>query len=73
MKTTIDIPHNELMDAIRFTRARSKREAVVTALADFNRRQRLAELVAFAGTCPELLTVEELRRERRRGMAVASD
>ena len=34
MKTTIDIPEKELEDAMRFTRATTKREAVVTALKD---------------------------------------
>ena len=66
MKTTIDIPSGELEDAMRFTRAKTKREAVVTALADFNRRRRMAELIAYAGTCPDLMTVEELRADRRR-------
>ncbi len=65
MKTTIDIPENELADAIRFTRAKTKREAVVTALAEFNRRRRMAELVRYAGTCPDLMTVDELRAQRR--------
>ena len=64
MKTTIDIPDNELSDAIRFTRAKTKREAVVTAIADFNRRQRMAELVEYAGMCPDIMTVEELRAQR---------
>jgi Arc/MetJ family transcription regulator len=65
MKTTIDIPDQELRDAMRFTRARTKRDAVVTAIADFNRRRRMAELVARAGSCPDLMTVEELARRRR--------
>jgi Arc/MetJ family transcription regulator len=50
MKTTIDIPDNELRDAMRFTRAATKREAVVKILAEFNRRQRMAELVKYSGT-----------------------
>jgi len=50
MKTTIDIPENELQDAMRFTRATTKREAVVKALEEFNRRRRMAELVKYAGT-----------------------
>lgn len=64
MKTTVDIPEKELADAMRFARARTKREAVVTALRDYNRRKRMAELVKYAGTCEELLSVEELRRQR---------
>ena len=66
MKTTIDIPERELSDAIRFTRAKTKREAVVTAIADFNRRRRIAELADYAGTCPDLMTMDELREQRRR-------
>ena len=65
MKTTIDIPNEELADAMRFTRAKTKREAVVTALSDFNRRRRMAELVKFAGTCPDMMTAGELRGQRR--------
>jgi hypothetical protein len=65
MKTTVDIPEDELQDAMRFTRARTKREAIVTAIAEFNRRRRMAELVRHAGTCPELMTPDELARARR--------
>lgn len=50
MKTTIDIPENELRDAMRFTRATTKREAVVKVLEEFNRRKRMAELVKYSGT-----------------------
>lgn len=52
---------------MRFTRARTKREAIVTAIADFNRRRRLAELAKRAGSCPGLVTAAELQRLRRRG------
>ena len=50
MKTTVDIPENELRDAMRFTKARTKREAVVRVLEEFNRRRRMAELVKYSGT-----------------------
>lgn len=50
MKTTIDIPENELRDAIRFTKAKTKREAVVRVIEEFNRRRRMAELVKYGGT-----------------------
>lgn len=68
MKTTIDIPENELSDAIRFTGARTKREAVVTVIAEFNQRRRMAELAGYAGTCPDLMTVDELLEQRRHRM-----
>ena len=51
---------------MRFTRAKIKREALVMAIADFNRRRRMAELASYAGTGPDLMTVDELREQRRR-------
>ena len=50
MKTTVDIPESELKDAMRFTKAKTKREAVVRILEEFNRRRRMAELVKYSGT-----------------------
>jgi Arc/MetJ family transcription regulator len=72
VKTTIDIPDGELEDAIRFTNATTKREAVVRALEDFNRRRRMAELVKYSGTFSDRFpTNEEIEavdteRSRRR-------
>ena len=67
MKTTVDIPDNDLADAIRFTKAKTKREAIVTAIQEFNRRKRMAELTKHAGTCKDLVSVEELLKQRRKG------
>jgi hypothetical protein len=67
MKTTIDIPESELAEAMAFTRARTKREAVVTALMDFNRRRRMSALVKHAGTCRDFMTADEVRSLRRKG------
>ena len=65
------IPDAELQDAMRFTKARTKREAVVRALEDFSRRRRMAKLVKYAGTfsdgCPSNDEIEavDARRDRR--------
>jgi Arc/MetJ family transcription regulator len=64
MKTTLDIPEDELREAIRHTGAKTKREAVVIALSEFNRRRRLQELTAKFGTLDGFMTQEELRRMR---------
>jgi Arc/MetJ family transcription regulator len=50
MKTTIDIPDKALADAMRFTGAKTKREAVVKALESYNRQQRVQDLVSSFGT-----------------------
>jgi hypothetical protein len=67
MKTTVNIPDGDLADAMRFTKAKTKREAIVTAIREFNRRKRMAELTKHAGTCTDLASVEELLQRRRKG------
>ena len=67
MKTTVDIPDQELADAIRFMNAKTKREAIVGAIMYYNRRMRMAELTRFGGTCSRLSTPEEIQSARRRG------
>lgn len=65
MKTTIDIPEKELKDAMRFTGATTKREAVVTALKDFNRRKRIAALAKHFGASDTFMAHSELMKLRR--------
>jgi hypothetical protein len=50
MKTSVDIPDAALADAMRFTGAKTKREAVGRALEEFNRQQLVKEVVASFGT-----------------------
>lgn len=64
MKTTIDIPDEELAEAIRNTGAKTKREAVLSALRDFNKRRRLASLASMLGTFKEFIDQDDLRTMR---------
>ena len=59
MKTTVDIPENELKDAMRFAKAKTKREAAVAALEEFNRRHRMAELVKYSATFDDSFPTNE--------------
>lgn len=71
MKTTIDIPEGELKDAMRFTGASTKKDAVVRVLEDFNRRKRMAGLVKYSGTFTHLDSNEEIEKrdaKRMRGV-----
>jgi Arc/MetJ family transcription regulator len=65
LKTTIDIPNDVLADAMRLSGSRTKREAVLVALQEYNRQRRMADLARHAGSCSELMTVEELREARQ--------
>jgi len=64
MKTTIDIPEKALREVMRNTGAATKREAVVTAIDEYNRRRRLEQLVKTFGTFTDFMTQEDLARSR---------
>ena len=64
MKTTIDIPEKLLRSVVKHTKAATKREAVLTALEDFDRRRRLRELSQMLGTSETFMTHEELMAMR---------
>jgi Bacterial antitoxin of type II TA system, VapB len=64
VKTTIDIPDEALGEVMRHTGARTKREAVLAAIEEFNRRRRVGALVSKFGTLDGFMTGEELLRLR---------
>ena len=65
MKTSLDIPEKELSDLLRHTKAKTKREAIVTAVKEFNRRKRMAALVRHAGTSRTFMTAAQLLKLRQ--------
>jgi hypothetical protein len=67
MKTTVDIPTEELEEVIRHTHARTKRDAIVIAISDFNRRKRLEKLADQLGTFENVVSREELSQLRETG------
>ena len=69
MKTTVEIPDQELEDLMKFTRAKTKSEAVNIAIVDFNRRMRMAKLIRYIGTCDDLISPTELQAQRRVGFS----
>ena len=65
MKTTVEVPEEALEEAMEHCGARTKREAIVTAIVEFNRRRRLERLAAKLGTFDGFPTPSEVRRFRR--------
>jgi hypothetical protein len=51
MRTTIGVPDVDLHETIRAMSAKTKRETVVRSLTEVNRRQRMAKLIRYSGTC----------------------
>jgi Arc/MetJ family transcription regulator len=65
MKTTIDIPDATMGDAMKFTGAKTKRDAVVTAMVQFNRLKRLEKLNArVRGQFRDFMTQADLKAMR---------
>lgn len=74
MKTTIDVPDAELREAMEHLGTTTKKDAVVAALREFNRRRRSAALLELSGTC-EFDTNDEIEaaesKEARAGRVTA--
>jgi Arc/MetJ family transcription regulator len=69
MKTTIDIPELAMAEAMKFTGAKTKREAVVTAVERFNRLKRLEKLNArVRGQFRDFMTQADLKAMRAADM-----
>jgi Arc/MetJ family transcription regulator len=65
VKTTIDIPNATMDEAMKFTCAKTKREAVVTAMEQFNRLKRLEKLNArVRGQFRDFITQADLKAMR---------
>ena len=64
MKTTINLPESELAEAMRHTKAKTKTEAVSLAVAEYNRRQRLAKLADKMGTFKDMMSRTDLKKMR---------
>jgi len=73
MKTTIDIPEKVLREAMRHSGSSTKREAVLLALEEFNRRRRMARLAENLGTFDDFISRDELERLRKAGDHRGSD
>lgn len=64
MKTTLDLPRDLLDEAVRLSGGRTKREAVIRALKEFTRRERLARLADRLGDSETFMSPEELMDRR---------
>lgn len=62
MTTTVSLPLAELEEAMAHTGSRTKKEAAVIALAEFNRRRRLAKLADQFGSLEGFMSQDELAR-----------
>jgi uncharacterized protein VirK/YbjX len=68
MKTTVEIPKDAFRDLMKFTKAKTKKAAIVQAIEEFNQRQRMARLTRHFGTLENFMTQDDLRKMRESGL-----
>ncbi len=64
MKTTVEIPNDELKQLITFTGAKTKKDAINTAIKSYNKQQRLLALSKKLGTFENFIEANELEQMR---------
>ena len=64
MKTTVDIPDDMLAELVENTSAHTKREAILTAIEEYNRKKKIAQLSDVIGTFDQFMTSNELDQSR---------
>lgn len=64
MKTTIDIPDGVFSELLENTQAKTKKDAILTAIKDFNRKQRMAAMTDMLGTFEDFLDQDDLEASR---------
>ena len=65
MRTTVTLDGKKLCELLTETGAKSKAEAVSTAIDDYLRRKRIEKIKALKGTLEFDLTAEEIRHYER--------
>ncbi len=60
MKTTIDIPNEDLEQLIAYTGAKTKKEAINQAIKAYNRQHKMQRLAKKLGTFDNFMSSEEL-------------
>ena len=66
MRTTIDIPDDLLEEAVKLSRAHSKRDAVIAGLEELIRKARREELRGLAGKVELDIDLTRSRKSRTR-------
>jgi hypothetical protein len=60
MKTTIDIPDQLLEDAMRYSGAKTKKEAVLKAVEEYNHRNKVEAFLKLRGSMPDFPSNDEI-------------
>ncbi len=66
MKTTVDIPEVLLKEVLSYSKQRSKKDAIITAMTEYIQKKKMEEFASRLGTLDHLITSTELQKLRRK-------
>lgn len=64
MKTSLNIPDLDLRELVKHSRAKTKTEAVILAIREYNRRRKMKKLSEKLGTFTNLISLSDLKTLR---------
>jgi Arc/MetJ family transcription regulator len=63
MKTTVDIPNDLLEEAMSYSGAETKKDAIITAMEFYVRSKKIEAVTSLFGSAPDFPTKETLKAE----------
>ncbi len=66
MKTTVDIPANLLDQVLIYSKQRSKKDAIITAMTEYIQKKKMEEFASKLGKLENFITNSELQKLRRK-------
>ena len=66
MRTTLDLPEDLLLEAMKMTNIKTKTQVIITALEELVRKSKIAELKKFKGKVDLDIDLDSVRNRRCR-------
>ena len=66
MKTTIDIPEKILSEVLLYSKMKSKKDAIITAMEEYVQKKKMEKFASKLGTLENLISSAELQKLRRK-------
>lgn len=73
MKTTFNIPDKRMKALLKATKAKTKTEAINTAIEDYIYQENVKAILALEGSSPDFMTQDELQDMRNMELQEQSD
>jgi|JI9StandDraft_1071089.scaffolds.fasta_scaffold751251_2 hypothetical protein len=73
MKTTIDIPEKILSEVLLYSKMKSKKDAIITAMEEYVQKKKMEKFASKLGTLENLISNSELQKLKRKANIYHND